>query len=74
MKFIYTPCMCKCLIFINVCVSVKLCKSILCHVKQYKCKTNTPIWFYATMYNNVSVKTNISIRYYVAMQNNVSEK
>jgi hypothetical protein len=35
-KFVYTSC--TCLIFIHVHVSVKLCKSILCHVKQFKCK------------------------------------
>jgi hypothetical protein len=58
---------------LHVSVNVKLCKFILCHVKQHKCKckikyihmvlhdyvkeckckTNTFIWFYALVLNNV---------------------
>ncbi len=34
-------------------VNVKLCKFILCCVKQCKCKTNTFTLIYATMWNNV---------------------
>ncbi len=51
--------MCKCLISIyihvsvnaeHVSVNVKLCKSILCYVKQHKCQTNTLTWFYVTIF------------------------
>jgi hypothetical protein len=38
MKFIYTLCECKCIIFIYICVSVKPCKFILWSVKRCKCK------------------------------------
>jgi hypothetical protein len=48
MKFIYTPCTCKHLIFIyiHVSVNVKLSKFISCRVKQCKCRTNIFIWLY----------------------------